>query len=213
MPTSNTVIAAFSEDQAEGLTGVRKGQLRYWDQTAFFSPSYGEGTTADGFGRVYSFADIVSLRVLGILRNQYGISVQHLRQTKEELDHPGRDTWTGVKLYVHNKRVIWSEPGTLRPQEIATKQYLIPTIDLEEVVSKTRGDIRTLWQRKSDQFGRIEVRKHVAKSAAVISGTRIPVRAIQHFHEAGYSPEQIRSEYPDLTLSDIQAALDYKKAA
>lgn len=113
MGADNVIVAAFSEEQAERLTGVRKGQLRYWDKTGFFAPSYGEGALLDGFGRVYSFKDIVSLRILGILRNQYDVSVQHLRRTKDELSRPDRETWTGVKLYVHNKRVIWSEPDTV----------------------------------------------------------------------------------------------------
>ena len=212
MANSN-VVAAFSEEQAERLTGVRKGQLRYWDQTGFFHPSFGEGDTQDGFGRVYSFSDIVSLRVLGILRNQYGISVQHLRHTKEELTHPNRDTWTGVKLYVHNKRVIWLEPGSELPQEVATRQYLLTTIDLEEVVTRTKGDIKQFGKRTQEQIGQVETRRLVNQSSAVLAGTRIPVRAILRFHEAGYSPAEIIKEYPDLTESDVAAALEYKKVA
>lgn len=210
----NTVVAAFSEEQAERLSGVRRGQLRYWDKTGFFAPGYGEGSLhADGFGRVYSFADIVSLRVLGILRNQYGVSVQHLRQTKELLLAPNRNTWAGVGLYVHNKRVIWLEPGTDLPQEIASRQYLVETIKLEEVVAKTKGDIKSFGERKSEQIGKVESRKMVSQSAPVLAGTRIPVRAIQRFHEAGYTADQIILEYPDLTLRDIKAALEYQKAA
>lgn len=213
MGADNVIVAAFSEEQAERLTGVRKGQLRYWDKTGFFSPSYGEGALQDGFGRVYSFKDIVSLRVLGILRNQYDVSVQHLRRTKDELSRPDRETWTGVKLYVHNKRVIWSEPDTDQPQEVATRQYLLATIDLAEVVGKTKGDIRSLGTRRAEQHGQIEARKQVVQSAAVIAGTRIPVRAIKNFHDAGYTAEQILIEYPDLTVADVEAALAYKKAA
>lgn len=213
MKKHTTVVAAFSEDQTERLSGVRKGQLRYWDKTGFFTPGYGNGEIVAGFGRVYSFSDVVSLRVLGILRNQYGISVQHLRQTKEHLLQPNRNGWAGVALYVHNKRVIWLEPNTHLPQEVASRQYLVETIKLAEVIAQTKGDIKTFGARNSEQFGRVEIRKNVSQSAAVIAGTRIPVRAIKNFYEAGFTAEQIILEYPDLTVGDVKAALAYKKAA
>jgi uncharacterized protein (DUF433 family) len=49
----------------------------------------------------------------------------------------------------------------------------------------------------------------VAHNAPVLAGTRIPVRAIKRFNEAGYSVAQILSEYPTLTESDVVAALAY----
>lgn len=207
----NSVLAAFSDEQVSHLTGLRIGQLQYWDRTDFFRPSISRG--GDGFGAVYSFADLRGLRILAVLRNTHGISVQHLRDVKKRLAEPGRNIWTGVKLYVLNKRVVWVEPGTNLPQQVASRQYVIPAIDLEEVMSKLPDEVRRLGARSSEQVGHVEVRRLVSQSAPVIAGTRIPVKVIKSFHQAGYSVQQILKEYPDLTAEDVRAALEYKKAA
>ena len=57
--TTNNAIAAFSEEHATRLTGVTKSQLRYWDRTNFFVPSYAEENRRVVFSRVYSFKDIL----------------------------------------------------------------------------------------------------------------------------------------------------------
>ncbi len=43
----------------------------------------------------------------------------------------------------------------------------------------------------------------------VIAGTRIPVRTIVGYLESGYSPTQIRKEFPFLTIAQIEAAARY----
>lgn len=208
-----SVIAAFSEDQAARLTCVRKGQLRYWDQTNFFSPSFCNDRFREGFGRIYSFRDIVALKILGILRNKHDVSVQHLREVKQNLARDGRDVWSGVRLYVINKRVHWVEPQTGLPQDVASKQYVLQQIDLDSVVNKLRGDIHEIIKRDSTKVGQIERVRSLNKSAPVIGGTRITVQAIKRFHSAGYSIEQILLEYPDLKKADVKAALSFGEVA
>jgi hypothetical protein len=39
MMDAENVISAFSEDQAERLTGITTSQLRYWAKTGFFTPT------------------------------------------------------------------------------------------------------------------------------------------------------------------------------
>src|SRR5687768_1012124 len=112
MGTTRSVIAAFSEEHAERLTGVTRSQLRYWDEIKFYIPSYAEHDRHLPFSRVYSFKDIVALRVLNMLRNQHGVSLQHLRQISRKLSKHAEDKWTGITLYVLNRKVHWQEPGT-----------------------------------------------------------------------------------------------------
>lgn len=207
------LIAAFGEDQVQRLAGITKAQLRHWDRTGLLSPTFGFGDLRAAFGRIYSFRDVVALRVLGTLRNKHGVSVQHLRSVKERLAQPGTDVWTGVRLYVLNKKVIWVEPDTELPQEVASGQYLVPTIELDAIVASTKAEMQELSRRSPQQVGQVERRKFVQHSTPVVAGTRIPVRALQRFHQAGYSVAQILEEYPDLTEEDVKAALAYKLAA
>ncbi|MCA0300329.1 MAG: DUF433 domain-containing protein [Proteobacteria bacterium] len=209
----NSVIAAFSDDQVVRLTGVRKGQLRYWDKSDFYSPSYSNDQYRDGFGRVYSFQDVIALKVLGILRNVYDVSVQHLREVKRNLRDVHRKSWTGVRLYVVNKRVHWVEPETGLPQDLASKQYIISSIDLDLVVNQIRGDVADMTKRPKEKVGQVERVRSLNGSDPVLAGTRITVSSIKRFSEAGYSELQILDEYPDLTLEDVRAALSFSEVA
>ena len=212
---SHSVIVAFSEDQAERLTGVTKAQLRYWDKTDFYRPSYAEDNRRIAFSRIYSFKDIVALRVLSALRNQYSVSLQHLRDVSvllSQLDSDP-DRWAATKLFVHKKHVVWYEPGTDLPQEIASGQYMVP-IQLRKVVANTMNRVAQLVSpRDWTKIGTIERSRYVAHNAYVIAGTRIPVNAIKRFAESGYTADQILQEYPDITKQDVEAALSFDSSS
>ena len=212
MNSNTNVIAAFSEEQTTRLTGVTKSQLRYWDKTDFYKPSYSEENRRIAFSRIYSFKDIVALRVLNVLRNQYNVSLPHLRQVSNRLSHleADPDRWTESTLYVLNKQVIWHEPETDMPQEVVSRQYVVPTVSIQDVVSDTKRDIaKYRTPRDKAQIGHIERKRYVNHNLPVLAGTRIPVNAIKRYSQAGYSDKDILLEYPDLTIDDIKAALDY----
>lgn len=203
------VISAFAEDHVEKLTGVTRSQLRHWDRSGFYLPSFAEKNRSTPFSRVYSFKDIVALRVLNTLRNQFNVSLQHLREVSEKLSHLATDKWTGTRLWVLNRKVVWQEPGTGKPQEIISKQYVVPVV-LEVVVDDTKRDIAALNVRDSSQMGHVEKSRYIGHNATVFAGTRIPVAAIQRYFAAGYNEAKILSEYPDLSAADISAARDSK---
>jgi len=208
MNEKRTVIAAFDEEHAVKLTGVSLSQLRYWSRTGFFAPAFSDGEHRS-FTRVYSFGDIISLKVLNTLRNQFDVSLQQLRDVKEKLQHLGEARWTGVNLYVLNKNVIWIDAGTKRPQEVASGQFIVP-LALDEVIAHTNKEILKLKERDKATIGKIGKSRYVNHNAAVVSGTRIRVSAIQAFADAGYSVAKIVREYPDLTEADVKAAIGYK---
>src|SRR6266699_6034889 len=81
----NTLIAAFSEDHVERLTGLTKGQLKSWDRAGFFAPRYAYEDRHAPYSRVYSFQDVVGLRTIGVLMKEYRISLQKLRRVAGEL--------------------------------------------------------------------------------------------------------------------------------
>ena len=203
------VIRAFSEEHVMRLTGLSQSQLRYWDKTEFFAPSYSK--QRGPYGRVYSFHDVVGLRALAVLRKEHKVSLQHLRKVAERLSHLGDALWAETTLYVLNREVQFHEPETGRVRGILSGQYVtIPLIGIMNDVSKRA---ETLKGRQSDRVGKIERNRHVAHNAWVIAGTRIPTRAIKSFRDAGYSIAQIKREYPTLTTEDIRAALDHEEKA
>jgi DNA-binding transcriptional MerR regulator len=207
---ADNVIAAFSEEHAERLTGITKSQLRYWDRTRFFVPSYADDNRRAAFSRIYSFRDIAALRVINVLRNQNSIPLQHLRKVAEKLAHLADNKWTGTTLWVVGKRVLFQGPGDPRPKEIVSGQFHLD-FPLKKVVSATQRDVKRLLARPAARVGAVEQSRYVNHNAWVVAGTRIPTRAIRRFHEAGYTVPQIIKEYPDLTAQDVDAALTHER--
>ena len=206
---SNVVVAAFSEDHAERLTGILKTTLRYWDRTGFFHPEFASENRRLAYSRIYSFKDIASLRVLNALRTQFSVPLQHLRKVRKDLSHLSDAKWTATELFVLNKKVVFVELGTKQYREIVSKQYVIG-IPLRAAVSGTEEAIKHLQLRDEDKIGNIERARYVSHNAWVIAGTRISVKTIKRFAEDGYSVEQIMDEYPKLTEADINAAIGHR---
>jgi uncharacterized protein (DUF433 family) len=206
------VIAAFSAEQVERLTGLTKARLASWDRTSFFAPSYADDDRRSPYSRIYSFRDVVGLRTLCQLRNEHHVSLQHLRRVAEKLSHLASDLWSSQVLYVWDKKVIFDETGAGRLREVVSGQY-VNGLALEEVISDMRRAVEQLRRRRDDQIGEITRSRFVNHNAAVIAGTRIPVSAIRDFAEAGYTTAQIIEEYPDLTEVDVTAALSYQESA
>jgi uncharacterized protein (DUF433 family) len=207
---ANPVISAFTEDQASRLTGVSVHQLRYWDRTGLFCPQFAEENRKAAFSRVYSFQDIAALRVLHVLTNEYSVSVQHLREVAGKLCKMDNSAWARTTLYVLKGRVNFDDPEDGRQREIVSGQYSIG-IPLEKVMSDTQRDIKSLSKRNEDQVGKIMRNRNISHNAPVISGTRIPVRAIKNFYDDGYSVQQIIEEYPSLSAADVEAALQFEQ--
>src|SRR5438128_6370446 len=107
-----SVIRAFSTFHVCRLAGLSLRQLSYWDKTEFFSPYYAYENRRSPYSRVYSFQDLVGLRVIAILRNDRKIPLQKLRRIAEELVKYHSRPWSGLVLYVVGKEVFFREPET-----------------------------------------------------------------------------------------------------
>jgi DNA-binding transcriptional MerR regulator len=77
-------VDAFTSHQASRLTGCTPRQLRYWDQVALVSPSIQRTGGRSGVPRLYSFRDLVALRVVRSLLDG-GMSLQRVRRAFEYL--------------------------------------------------------------------------------------------------------------------------------
>lgn len=211
MDELSNVVTAFSAEQVERLTGLTKRRLMYWDRTGFFAPSYADDDRRSPYSRIYSFRDVVGLRTLWRLTEEFHVSVQHLRKVAEKLSHLANDLWSSQVLYVLDKKVVFDETGTGKLSEVLSGQY-VNGLALGEVISDMRHAVDQLRQRRPDQIGQITRSRFVNHNAPVIAGTRIPISAIRDFADAGYTTEQIIEEYPDLTDRDVAAALRDQEA-
>ncbi len=204
------VIGAFSEADASRLSGLTIGQLRSWDRKGFVKPSYAETNRSLPYSRIYSFRDIVSLRVLGQLRNVHKVPLQHLRKVSDKLAHLGKSKWSATTLYVLGKRVVFTDPRTGKREEVVDGQRVFD-IPLRVVVSDTRKAIEQINHRSETAIGKVVHGKFTLQNEPVFEGTRIPVSTVKRYLEAGYLPDEILREFPDLTATDIETARSFEK--
>lgn len=209
---ANEVISAFTEDQVNLLTGISQRQLRYWAADKFYVPSIKIDDEDIGGLRLYNFRDLVCLKVINSLRNEYKIPLQELRKTKERLAHLGDDLWAKTILYVLGKKVVFDNPETGSKEEVSSGQGVLQ-IPLRVVAGQMKKAVTAMRQRNAETIGKIEKKRGVAQNQPVIAGTRIPVRSIKAFANAGYSEDDIIKQYPTITKEDIRAAINYKEVA
>jgi uncharacterized protein (DUF433 family) len=208
----SSIVAAFNQEQVERLTGVSQRQLTYWAVNKFYVPSIALDDEGLPLMRLYSFRDLVCLKVINALRNEAKIPLQELKATKERLAHLGDDMWAKTTLYILGKRVVFDNQDTGEKEEASSGQGVLQ-IPLKVVTGQMEDAVRAMRQRKEEAVGKIVRKRGVAQNQPVVAGTRIPVRAIQSFANAGYSIDQIIKEYPSLTQEDVRAAISYQDVA
>ncbi|MEW6059758.1 MAG: MerR family transcriptional regulator [Actinomycetota bacterium] len=78
-------MEGFSAHQATRLTSCTPRQLRYWDQIGLVKPSIQQTGGRPGVPRLYSFRDLVALRVVKSLLDG-GMSLQRVRRAWDYLN-------------------------------------------------------------------------------------------------------------------------------
>lgn len=203
-----TIARAFNDEMTSRLTGLSVGQLRAWDREKLYSPSLAEDNRRLAYSRVYSFRDIVSLRVIASLKNDHDVSTQHLKKVATKLGHLGKDVWAETKLYVLNKRVVFEEPRGRGRQEVVSGQGVFE-IPLRVATADAEKDVANVFGRDTSKVGQIDASRFVMNGDPVVAGTRIPVSTIKSYLDLGLPDERILADYPQLKSDDIRAARDY----
>ncbi len=204
-----TVILALTAEQVANLTGLSIRQLRYWDSTDFFHPSF-QDEAGIPYGSIYSFRDVVSLRVLSLLRNDYEVSLQELRKVGDWLANQSEDSWSKSKFYVAGRHVYFYDPRSDSFHQGTRPQQIVTLIEVREVVGDTERRANAMQTRDEQEIGSIVQHRYIAHNEPILAGTRIRTSAIWNFHKAGYSADEIIDEYPRLTQRDIEAAIEFE---
>jgi uncharacterized protein (DUF433 family) len=199
---------AFTADQVCAVTGLSRGQLRYWDRTDFFVSHFAY-RAGKPFGRIYSFRDLVGLRTIAIFRNEKKIPLQKLRVVGEALKAHGETPWSSLRFYLLGKEVMVGDPEGGAPFQPVSGQEGI-RIAVERIATDVRQRVERLRQRRPTQLGQVEKHRHVLHNSPVVAGTRIPTAAIASLKRAGLDVRGILREYPHLTEQDVSCALAHE---
>jgi DNA-binding transcriptional MerR regulator len=202
---------AWTTEQVLRITGVSKRRLGYWLDRGILSADVDE---ARGRGRVrlWSFADLVEVRVVLWLRDRVSLQligriVEHLR--KRGIDQPLAELRFAVIDTGRAKRatdVVVQQPDGNWETPIEGQVVMEVVLPLVRFADELRvAAERDRAHRR--QPGRFERRRGRLGSVEVLAGTRVPVAAVQRLHAAGWSAERIIENYPGLTERDVAVAV------
>lgn len=198
-------LEAFSIDHAAAVTNLTRTRLIRWDRLGFFSPEYlDEEDRGNPYSRIYSYEDLVGLRMLRSLMVDYHVPLSEIKAAYPAMTAQWTKPWTEIEIGVLKRKIVTDIKG--QPRNITDGQLALKCVPLPSIAEEVRRETDKLRGRKKSDMGKFEHHKFVARNAIVFKGTRIPVGIVEDFIEAGYSDEAIVAEYPSLTVKDVQAA-------
>ena len=131
---------AFTSKQACYLSGCTSHQLRYWDKVNLVSPTIQSSNGKPGVPKLYSFRDIVSLRVIKTLLDN-GMSIQRVRRAWRYLTKNGNleDQLSNIRLVSDGKTIYTVEDEVVFDALKSGQLAFFETIDT--VTKEVREDV------------------------------------------------------------------------
>ena len=202
-----SVIAAFTREQAAKVANVSERRASYWARHGVLVPSVSFDLSNIPHRYVYSFADVVGLRTLGMLRDQFGLSLQQLRKVQPYLLDQSDRPWSSLRLWVRGPELLFTDPATGHVVSTVHQGQAAIPVEIEQVAQLVRQEAHRLSQRQGIDAGQTERHRNVQGNRLVVAGTRVPVESILSLSEDGYGPGDIVRAFPSLSLEDVQAVL------
>jgi len=134
--------SGFSVRIVQRLAGISYRQLDYWDTTRLVGSSIRQAA-GRGSRRVYSFEDVVALRVVAKLRRA-GVSVQAIRKALAYLKQHASKPLMTLQLIPEGKRVLVQTEDPSRHIDATAKGQVVITVPV--------GPITRELQQKVDEL-------------------------------------------------------------
>ena len=144
----------FTALQASRFTGSTGNQLRYWDKIGLVKPSVQETGGRPGVRRMYSFRDLVALKVVKSLLDG-GMSLQRVRRAYEYLRGNADldEQLSTVKLVTDGKSIfkITKDDGEIL--DMLRQGQMAFFIAIDKIAVEVEGGVSE-FLRDRDQFVR-----------------------------------------------------------
>ena len=149
-----TSVDGFTSLQAGRFTGCTGNQLRYWDKIGLVKPGVQDTGGRPGVRRLYSFRDLLALKVVKSLLDG-GMSLQRVRRAFEYLrDNAGlEDHLSSLKLVTDGRSIfkICKNDGEILDALRDGQMTFFVAID--KLAEQVDDDV-TEFKRDRDQFVR-----------------------------------------------------------
>jgi DNA-binding transcriptional MerR regulator len=122
------------------IVGITYRQLDYWARTGLVSPSIRDAK-GSGTQRLYSFEDIVRLRVIKRLLDA-GVTLERIRAALEELERQGR-ALSDVTL-ASDGRTVYAIDDDRQLLDLLQRGQGVFAIALDPLIDELRGEVSLL---------------------------------------------------------------------
>src|SRR5437016_8227282 len=149
---TGAALEGFTAQQASRFTGCTPRQLRYWDQVGLVRPSIQQTGGRPGVPRMYSFRDLVALKVVKSLLDR-GMSLQRVRRAWDYLNQTAKPAQhlAQVKLVTDGRsvfKVVRREGEVLDALRQGQMAFFVAIDEVTRQVSDEVAEFR----RDRDQF-------------------------------------------------------------
>ena len=134
--------SGFGSKVVLDLTGITYRQLDYWARTRLVGASIRQAT-GPGSRRVYSFEDLVALRVIARLLDA-GVSLQAVRRAVEYLKRHTERPLATLGLIAKGKRVFALTEDPTKMIEATAQGQVVIAIDVEPIVKNLQAEVTQL---------------------------------------------------------------------
>ncbi len=134
--------SGFGSKVVLDLTGITYRQLDYWARTRLGGASIRQAA-GRGSRRVYSFEDLVALRVIARLLDA-GVSLQAVRRAVEYLKRRTERPLATLGLIAKGKRVFALTEDPTKMIEATAQGQVVIAIDIEPIVKNLHADVTEL---------------------------------------------------------------------
>jgi len=142
-------IVDFNTRLACQLTGVSPRQIDYWDRTHLIKPSVRE---ASGYGsvRLYSFVDLVQLKVVKTVKDQ-GVSLQQIRKSvsylKKNFPHIKKPL-AELKFITDGKTIFVLTSNKKVILDTLSRGQLVMSIAIGQMIEHLEGQVEKISTSK-----------------------------------------------------------------
>lgn len=139
----------FNTNMVCKLTGLTKRQIDYWDRIHFIKPSIRE---ASGYGsiRLYSFTDLVQLKVASTLKDK-GLSVQKIRKSinylKKTFPEVGKPL-AEMKLITDGETIFVLTEKKQVILDTLSRGQIVMSIAIGEIIEELKGEVEKISRER-----------------------------------------------------------------
>lgn len=145
-------LEGYTAAQACQLTSCTPHQLRYWDKVGLVKPSIQTTDGRPGRRRIYSFRDLVGLRVVKSLLDN-GLSIQRVRRAWDYLRRTGDmdDQLSDVKLVTDGQTIFAVAHDDAELMDALRQGQLAFFVKIDEIAQDVEEDV-TKFELDRDDF-------------------------------------------------------------